>query len=97
MPNAHKDQVVADLRVIVDRSKGVILTDYRGLTVADVSNLRKKLRDVKAEYHIVKNTLFKIALGGEVSPELEALLTGPTAIVFANDDITLRGAVAQSG
>ena len=87
MPNAHKEEVVSNLRQVVERSKGAILTDYRGLTVAEVSALRKKLRTVNAEYHIVKNTLFKIALGGEVSPELDALLAGPTAIVFAKDDV----------
>jgi len=87
MPNAQKEQTVAGLREIIAGSKGAILTDYRGLTVAEVSNLRKKLRDNKAEYHIVKNTLFKRALGGELTPELEKLLVGPTAIVFAQEDI----------
>ena len=87
MPNAHKEHTVAGLRELIAGSKGAILTDYRGLTVAEVTNLRKKLRDTKAEYHIVKNTLFKLALGGEVDPELEKLLRGPTAIVFAQEDI----------
>jgi large subunit ribosomal protein L10 len=87
MPNAHKEHTVAGLREIIARSKGAILTDYRGLTVAEVTNLRKKLRESKAEYHIVKNTLFKLAVGGQISPELDKLLTGPTAIVFAQEDI----------
>jgi len=87
MPNVHKEETVAGLREIIAGSKGAILTDYRGLTVAEVTNLRKKLRDSKAEYHIVKNTLFKRALGGEISPELDKLLSGPTAIVFAQEDI----------
>jgi large subunit ribosomal protein L10 len=87
MPNAQKEAIVSDLRAIVAQSKGAILTDYRGLTVAEVTNLRRKLRDVDAEYHIVKNTLFKIAAGDTVTPELETLLTGPTAIVFARNDV----------
>jgi large subunit ribosomal protein L10 len=87
MPNAQKEQTVAGLREIIAGSKGAILTDYRGLTVAEVSNLRKKLRESKAEYHIVKNTLFKLALGDAITPELDNLLTGPTAIVFAQEDI----------
>jgi large subunit ribosomal protein L10 len=87
MPNAQKEQTVAGLREIIAGSKGAILTDYRGLTVAEVTNLRKKLRDSKAEYPIVKHTLFKLALGGAISPELEKLLVGPTAIVFAQEDI----------
>ncbi len=87
MPNAEKTLVVAELRDILSQSKGAILTDYRGLTVAEVSNLRRKLRDVDAEYHIVKNTLFKLALGDTSTPEVEKLLTGPTAIAFARQDV----------
>jgi large subunit ribosomal protein L10 len=87
MPNAHKEETVAGLREILAGSKGAILTDYRGLTVSEVTSLRKKLRESKAEYHIVKNTLFKLALGDQISPELETLLSGPTAIVFAQEDI----------
>lgn len=87
MPNAQKELMVSDLREIATQSKGAILTDYRGLTVAEVTNLRKKLRDVDAEYHVVKNTLFKIALGDQSTPELDNLLTGPTAIAFAKGDV----------
>ncbi len=87
MPNIQKQQTVTELREIVARSKGAILTDYRGLTVAEVTGLRRKLRDSGAEYHIVKNTLFKLALDGSVPAELEQLLAGPTAIVFATNDI----------
>lgn len=86
-PSPRKELLVSDLREILAKSKGAILTDYRGLTVLEVSNLRRKLRQENAEYHIVKNTLFKVAMGGEVSPELDKLLTGPTAIVFANEDV----------
>ena len=88
MPNAQKELIVSDLRDLAQGSKGAILTDYRGLTVAEVTRLRAKLRESNAEYHIVKNTLYKIALGKEtVSPELESLLTGPTAILFAKNDV----------
>ena len=88
MPNAQKQLIVSELRDIAQGSKGAILTDYRGLTVAEVTTLRKRLRDVDAEYHIVKNTLFKVALGPDtISPELEKLLTGPTAIAFAKNDV----------
>jgi len=87
MPNAHKEVIVSTLRELAQSSKGAILTDYRGLTVAEVSKLRRRLRDSNAEYHIVKNTLFKRALGGALNPELELLLAGPTAIVFAKGDV----------
>ena len=88
MPNAQKELIVSDLRDLAQGSKGAILTDYRGLTVAQVTRLRLKLRESDAEYHIVKNTLYKVALGKDtVSPELEKLLTGPTAILFAKSDV----------
>ncbi|HLV78809.1 MAG TPA: 50S ribosomal protein L10 [Chthonomonadaceae bacterium] len=87
MPNAEKQRIVTELRDIVAQSKGAILTDYRGLTVAEVTTLRRKLREVDAEYHVVKNTLFKLAVGDSLSPEMENLLAGPTAIAFAHNDI----------
>lgn len=87
MPNEKKELVISDLREIVAQSKGAILTDYRGLTVAELTNLRKKLREVNAEYHIVKNTLFKIAIGEEAGAQLDTLLNGPTAIAFAKGDV----------
>jgi len=87
MPNEKKELVISDLREIVAQSRGAILTDYRGLTVAEVTNLRKKLREVNAEYHVVKNTLFKIAIGTEAGAQLDTLLTGPTAIAFAKGDV----------
>ena len=84
----RKKLIVSDLRDLARGSKGAILTDYRGLTVAEVTRLRTKLRESDAEYHIVKNTLYKVALGRDtVSPELEKLLTGPTAILFAKNDV----------
>ncbi len=87
MPNPQKNQVISDLTTILGETKGAILTEYRGLTVAEVTNLRKKLRESNAEYHVVKNTLFKRALGSTLTPELETLLAGPTAIVFAKGDV----------
>lgn len=87
MPNAQKQLVVSELRDVVAQSQGAILTDYRGLTVAQVTTLRRRLREHGAEYHIVKNTLFKIALGDQLTPELEELLSGPTAIAFTRADV----------
>lgn len=87
MPNAHKELLVSDLREIVAHSKGAFLTEYRGLTVAEISNLRKKLRPHDAEYHVVKNTLFKIAIGEDAGKQLDTLLKGPTAIVFSKGDV----------
>ncbi len=87
MPNPQKQLVVSELKEILSKSTGAIFTDYRGMTVAEVTTLRRRLRAVGAEYHVVKNTLFKRALGTELIPELDTLLTGPTAIAFAGGEV----------
>src|SRR5262245_9969290 len=86
-PRADKVAVVTTLTDVFQGSSGAILTDYRGMTVAEISALRGKLRPTGGEYHVVKNTLFKRAAGGSLSPELEGLLAGPTAIAFAKEDV----------
>ena len=86
-PRADKVAVVTSLTDVFSGSSGAILTDYRGMTVSEISDLRKKLRPSGGEYHVVKNTLFKRAAGDSLSPELEGLLAGPTAIAFAKDDV----------
>jgi large subunit ribosomal protein L10 len=87
MPTVEKENVVAELSETIDRSNATLYTDYRGLSVAEVTALRKKLREVDAEYHIVKNTLFKLAAKDKLPlDELEPHLAGPTAIGFAKGD-----------
>ena len=86
-PAGAKVELVAELRELVGVTKAAILTDYRGLSVAELTELRKKLRDVDAEYRVVKNTLFKLAANGTMPvAEMGEHLTGPTAIGFAKGD-----------
>ena len=87
MPTLEKEETINELRAVLQASKGAILTDYRGLSVADLTELRKKLRAIDGEFHIVKNTLFKRAAAGVITDEaLFAYLEGPTAIGFAKGD-----------
>jgi large subunit ribosomal protein L10 len=87
MPTLQKEETIAELRTILEGSKAAILTDYRGLSVSDLTDLRKKLRAVDGEFHIVKNTLFKRAADGIITDEaFAAYLEGPTAVGFANSD-----------
>ena len=87
MPTVEKENIVAELGKTIERSKATLYTDYRGLSVSDVTALRKKLREVDAEYHIVKNTLFRLAAKDRLPlDELDAHLVGPTAIGFAQGD-----------
>jgi large subunit ribosomal protein L10 len=84
-PRPDKVEAVDEIRAVYGSSSAIILTDYRGLTVVEITALRRKLRDTGGEYHIVKNTLFKRALG-DVPPALDGLLNGPTAVAFATGD-----------
>jgi large subunit ribosomal protein L10 len=79
-----KVEAVAEIGAMLAKSSGAILTDYRGLTVSEITELRKRLREQGAEYHVVKNTLFRRALnnGEGLNPYLE----GPTAVAFALED-----------
>jgi len=85
-PRADKAAAVASVRERLTASSATILTEYRGLTVAELARLRRQLRPIQAEYTVVKNTLTRIAArdaGLEVPDET---LTGPTAVLFAGDD-----------
>ncbi len=86
-PAKAKVELVGELRELVGQTKAAILTDYRGLSVAELTDLRKKLRAADAEYRVVKNTLFKLAAGDSMPvDQMTELLTGPTAIGFAKGD-----------
>lgn len=85
-PRPDKVEVVGDLGAIFQQSQALILTNYRGLTVSQITQLRKRLREVGGEYHVVKNTLFRRVMGERYTPEMEQVLAGPTAIVFARED-----------
>ncbi len=86
MPTARKEEAVAELQELIDRSSAVILTDYRGLSVSALTNLRAQLRGADAEYHIAKNTLTTLAARNAGVEGLEPSLEGPTALTFAFGD-----------
>jgi len=69
-----------------EASKIMIATDYRGMTVKEMTELRDKLYEAKAEYRVFKNTLAEKALKDD-SKEFRSLLTGPVAIVFASEEV----------
>ncbi len=89
MPKS-RDQKQAELDALTEElrnSQVVILSDYRGLPVADVNKLRKQLHDKGANFIVAKNTLMTIALQKHNSAAPEDLLVGPTALTFVRDDI----------
>ncbi len=87
MPTERKVIKVADLSEKMSRMQLAIIADYRGLTVAEIGNLRAKLREQGAEMVVAKNTLLRIAARETGNEILEPLLEGPTAVTFAYDDV----------
>jgi large subunit ribosomal protein L10 len=83
---AQKQETVTTLADKLRRSATIYLTDFTGLTVARVTELRRKLRAAGVEYVVVKNTLARRALGDAQVPGLEPHLDGPTGLVLAGPD-----------
>ena len=81
-----KVRAVSTLQQELDRSTAVIVTEYRGLKVAELQELRRKLRPRGVEYHVVKNSLFSRAADGSGRGALRTLLTGPTAVALGTAD-----------
>jgi large subunit ribosomal protein L10 len=87
-PRPEKVAVVDEVRTRLSDSSGAILTEYRGLTVSDMAELRRALERAGGDYKVYKNTLVKLATAGNSQEALHELLVGPTAIAFVNGEIS---------
>ncbi|MEO1091990.1 MAG: 50S ribosomal protein L10 [Pseudomonadota bacterium] len=85
MLKAEKADVVASLNETFSNVGVVVVTHYKGLTVAEMNDLRRKMRDGGAGFRVAKNRLVKIALDGTPFVAAEPLFEGPTAIGFSTD------------
>ena len=83
--NIKKEQV-SDLASKMKEAKLILLTDYRGISVEDVTSLRNDLRNAKAEYKVIKNNITKRALIEAGIEGLDENLEGPTAVIMTNED-----------
>ena len=86
MPNPRKVAMLAEITDSLGRATVAVSADYRGLTVAQLTELRRALRPTGAEVKIVKNTLASMAADAVGRPEMKGLLTGPTAIAIGFAD-----------
>ena len=86
MQKELKTRSVKDIKEKFDKSKVVILTDYKGLSMSQMSKLRRKLRPIDAEYKVFKNTLISRAIKDKAYDGIDPLLTGSTAILFGYED-----------
>ena len=91
MPNAkvlqEKQRQVAEVAAKLRECSCTIVTDYRGLNVAQMTELRKQMREAGVEFRVIKNTLIRRATAEAQLSELDSVLTGPTAIAFSKDDV----------
>ena len=84
----EKQPIVAEIKEALDGAKGVVLVDYRGLTVAEDTQLRRNTRKEELIYKVYKNTMVKLAIDGTEWSDLAKDLEGPTAIVVSKTDAT---------
>ena len=86
MPTTEKQRLVAEIKDRLSASGGVILADYRGLTVKDMRVLRTTLTEAGSEVTVYKNSLAQIAIRELELPSMDEFLAGPTVFVFTPED-----------
>jgi len=88
VPTPKKEATVKELSDLLRRANVTLLTDYRGMSVSALTDLRRQLRQSQAEYHITKNTLVKRAAESLGMTAPQDVLQGPTAMVFCFGDLS---------
>ena len=82
----QKQLVIDEIKEKVEKSNGVVLFDYRGLTDSEIKELKHALKDVNSEYKVYKNTLIQRALN-DLNIDINEYLNGPSAVAFSEDQI----------
>jgi large subunit ribosomal protein L10 len=96
MPTEAKRRVVEELREQLGRSSTLIVSEYRGLSVKEIGEIRRSLRKQDVTYKVVKNRLLRIAASETLGSALDGLLKGPTAIAFGTDEARTAKAVLDA-
>jgi large subunit ribosomal protein L10 len=86
MPSPQKIERVAELKERIEGSAALLLTEYRGLSVSEITELRTSLRDGGATFAVIKNTLMRRALEQTDAASLGSLFEGPSAVAFVQED-----------
>lgn len=95
MNRSEKEELVAQVRDRLMQAKGIVITQQSGLTVSEVTDLRRQMREAGAEFKVLKNTLAKIAVMGTPMEGLSSLLEGPTALAFSTEDAVAAAKIAS--
>ena len=96
MPTEAKQATVAELREELANARTLIVSEYRGLTVKEIAEIRRALRKQDVTYRVVKNRLMRIAAEDSVGEVLNPFLNGPTAIAFGTDEAGTAKAVLDA-
>jgi large subunit ribosomal protein L10 len=96
LPTEAKVAEVAELREEIAKARTMIVSEYRGLTVKEIADIRRALDRQDVKYRVIKNRLMKIAAADTVGAALDPLLTGPTAIAFGTDEAGTAKAVLDA-
>jgi large subunit ribosomal protein L10 len=96
MPTEAKERAVAELRDALSRHRTLIVSQYRGLTVREIADVRRDLRRQNVTFRVVKNRLARIAAQGPQGEALAPLLAGPSAIAFGDDEAATARAVVDA-
>jgi large subunit ribosomal protein L10 len=83
---AKKAEIVKQTADLINDAESAIVVDYRGLTVAEVTDLRKQLRDAGVKMSVIKNKILDRAVEGTDYEDLKSTFVGPTAVAFSNED-----------
>lgn len=92
----EKQQQIDSLKESLIPAQGLFVMDFTGLSVTEVNELRRKVRDVEGQYVVVKNTLARLALAGSDNESLSSLFAGPSAVAYTSRDaVVLAKALAE--
>lgn len=95
MPSAKNQEMLASIKQDLENENAIWVVDYCGLTVNEIQTLRRSIRETGSTMKVYKNTLMRIALKDAGLPELEDLLEGPNAFVFAGEDVAASAKVIK--
>jgi large subunit ribosomal protein L10 len=87
LTRAQKQEQIEQLKSFLEPAQGLFAMSFAGLTVAEVTELRRKVKEANASYLVVKNTLARIAVADTSNQDLQKLLSGPVAVAFTSSDV----------
>jgi len=96
LPTEAKEATVAELRAELANARTLIVSEYRGLTVKEIAEIRRALQKQDVKYRVIKNRLMRIAAADTLGEALDPLLSGPTAIAFGTDEAGTAKAVLDA-